>query len=553
MPKIKTLPAAVVEKIAAGEVVERPASIVKELVENSLDAGATKIKIELEKAGKQKIVVTDDGHGMDEEDLQLSLESHATSKISELDDLLSILSFGFRGEALASMDQVSSLTIASRPKQKATGFIFEKKTQKLIPQGMPTGTQVTIENLFSAIPARKKFLKSNTTELNKIIDTVTRLALAHHQVGLQLLNEQKLLLDVPTQQNFSDRVEELLGLTNAELLPVSFSQPHLEITGLIGKPPLSRSTNNRQYLFINNRSVNHPGLENTIRHTYGNLIEKSKHPVFVLFLEIPPQTVDINVHPRKETISFMDENLVKEMTAQAISQSLFSYQMPDERPLALKDNDFRLSYMSQDLKQQVTPWSVKELATTKQILQIHDLYLIAATKKGLMLIDQHAAHERILYEQFRTAFKEKKKRTFKLKKSVVLKLSPTDFQLMESQLESLLELGFDITAFGQKSFKVNAVPKLLKDHQIKDLLLNVLEELQQNYPSYSTNTLIERTLSSLACRAAIKSGEPLTEAERKKLLKKLSQTKTQYTCPHGRPVSIQLTLNDLAKMFKRIK
>lgn len=556
MPKIKTLPAAVVEKIAAGEVVERPASIVKELIENSLDAKATKIKIELKKSGKQKITITDDGHGMDQVDLQLSLDAHATSKITQIDDLMSVLSFGFRGEALASMDQVSVLTIASKPKKKTIGFIFKKKNQKMTPQGMPTGTQVMIENLFTLIPARKKFLKSNTIELNKIIDVVTRLALSHHQVGFQLFNDEKMLLDVPPKQKLSNRIKELLGLSSEELLPVNFSQPHLKITGVVGKPPLSRSTNNRQYLFINNRGVQHTGIENTIRHTYGNLIEKNKQPIFVLFFNLPPQTIDINVHPRKETISFMDEDLIKEMTVQGIKKTLFSnteYENSDASLLTLKDNEFRLSHLSQELKQVVTPWSVKDLSKVEQILQIHDLYLIVETKKGVILIDQHAAHERILYEQFKTSFRKKNKQSYKLKKPVVLKLSPTDAQLMESQLETLRVLGFDLTAFGQKSFKINAVPKLLKDHKIKELLLNILDELQENYQSYSTNTLIERTLSSLACRAAIKSGDSLTDNERKKLLKKLSQTKTQYTCPHGRPVSIELSLNDLAKMFKRIK
>ncbi len=553
MPRIKTLPQAVVNKIAAGEVVENPASIIKELIENSLDAKATQIKIELKKSGKEKIVVTDDGHGMVKEDLKLATLPHTTSKIRHLDDLLGVLSFGFRGEALASIDQVSQLTIASRPTEEQTGFVVQKETQQIKPLGMPIGTQVVIEDLFNTIPARKKFLKSKTMELNKIIKIVTQLALANHQIGFQLLNDKKLIIDVPAQQTFINRVEELLGLEKPQLLPVDFSQPHLKITGFIGKPPLSRSINNRQYLFVNQRSITHSGIEKTVRHAYGNLIEKSHHPIFVLFIKAPPQTVDVNVHPQKETISFIDESLIKKAIHEAISQSLFSYESNPQKTLIFKDNDFRLSYLSQQLKEEVTPWSVKDLAKTEQILQVHNLYLIAATKQGVILIDQHAAHERILYEQFKAAFNEKKKQSFKLKKSLIIKLSPTDSQILESQLESLTELGFDLTSFGQTSFKINALPKLLKDHQPKELILNLIDELHHHQSSYATNTLIERTLSSLACRAAIKAGDLLTETESKKLLKKLSQTKTQYTCPHGRPVSIELSLNELGRMFKRIK
>jgi DNA mismatch repair protein MutL len=556
MPKIKTLPPKVVEKIAAGEVIENPASIVKELIENSLDAEATQIKVELKNAGKQKIMVTDNGHGMAEDDLVLSVAPHATSKITHLDDLMGVLSFGFRGEALSSMAQVSHIKIASREKKKKIGMLYSHQLEKTTPQGMPQGTQVVIENLFATIPARKKFLKSATVELNKIIEVVTHQALSSYQVGFQLFNDQKLITEIPAEQNFSERVSELLGLSPQELLPVDFSQPHLEITGLIGRPPLSRSNNNRQYLFVNHRSVSHPGLQNTIRHTYGNLLEKNRQPVFALFIKVPPQTVDINTHPRKETLTFMDEELIKEMMTAAIKQTLFAETLYDHggnTELTLKDNEYRLSHLSQELKEIVTPWSVKDLSLSKQVLQVHDLYLITQTQTGVVLIDQHAAHERILYEQFKAALINQSRQSHYLKESLVLELSPADFRLLTNYLETLTKLGFELSPFGKKSFKVNAVPELLKDHHLKELLLNILDELNEHQTTYQTDTLIERTLSSLACRAAIKAGDSLTPSEAKKLLKKLALTKTQYACPHGRPVSISLNLNELAKMFKRIK
>lgn len=560
MAKIHQLSAQVISQIAAGEVIERPVYAVKELVENSLDAGADSITIQIEDAGLKKIAVTDNGEGMSKEDLLLSFKPHTTSKISN--DLIGIQTLGFRGEALSSIASIADLSIQSKTSGSAAGNqirIFHGDAQDIMPIGMPVGTTVSVAHLFANVPARKKFLKSSRTEFRHTVDLITQYALVYPKIRFLLLHNKKVVLDLPKDQTVEERLNKLLGATTfMHLLPIIDEPSFLEIHGFVARPQIATRTLTKQYLFVNGRVVSDRMITTAVKEAYGNLLDGTHFPVYVLYLNLPAEGVDVNVHPRKEQVNFVSRTAVLDAVKAAVSKTLM------ENDLTFGSISFSSfstrtgstqTYAADVLREDVSPWTVKDAAhilKNSDIIQIHNTYLLAQTARGLVLIDQHAAHERILYEQFATELQiqKKKMRIFHLAKPMVLDLSPTDSEGVTEHIDSFKALGFEIEHFSENAYRLNCVPELLKDRDITSLILELIEQFDSG-KKVTTDFYSEKMLSFLACRSAVMAGERLTENEARRLIEKLEDTPNNATCPHGRPTKIEVTKDALDKMFKR--
>lgn len=565
MPTIRILPRQLVAQIAAGEVVERPASAVKELIENSLDAGATQIAITLEDAGTKKIIITDNGHGMNRENISLAAMEHATSKIESFDDLLSIGTLGFRGEALASIAAVSRLTILSKTANDKIGNQIVAEHGIIgepMPAGSPTGTTVIVETLFAHTPARKKYLKTLPTEMRHIMDAITLAAIAHPEVSFTLTHNGKRILELPAEHARDARIRAVLGADIAQhLIPLARTSPHLAIEGYVGKPQIASTRKDMQFVFVNGRPVTNALVIDAVRAAYGSLIEPKAHPVCILFLTLPLESVDVNIHPRKETVDFKNGRAIAEVITRTVERELtkndLTYTIRDESETSLTLRDRGMDgYTASALKHAVTPWKVNQATAEREaeILQIHNVYLLAETPSGMLLIDQHAAHERILYEQFKAAFVDAQgeHEVYTLPEALVCELPASTHAVLEEHLATLASLGFTIEHFGHRACKVRAVPTLFKGRDIVLLLRELLDALIDEVPTTALDTITERTIAFLACRSAIKAGDYLAPHERKNLLEKLSTCGTSYTCPHGRPTHIEISKSELHKMFKRI-
>lgn len=579
MGKIKILPENVANKIAAGEVVERPASVVKELVENSLDAQVSQIKVEVESGGIKKILVIDDGTGMDKEDIQKCFLRHGTSKIFQEEDLLSIKSLGFRGEALSSIAAVSKMKIKSKVEKETAGTLLELEageTKKISSAGMPTGTSIEVSDLFFNVPARRKFLKSSPTEFRHIIDIITTHSLACENIGFVLKHNGKLVFSLEKNLSREEKIKELLGEeVFRNLLAVFFSHPHLKIEGFVSKPSLTAQASYKQFTFVNKRGVKDRVIAAAVKEAYGTLLPAKTYPIFFLYLTLPYEMVDVNVHPRKEEVKFVNSQFIFQSVKAAVSQALVrgdltpSLQRVTRGPTRLgqvrppKPRDYNKERavvgekeLEKELKfyKELLPWEEElKVRVAEEILQVHNLYLIKPTEEGILIVDQHAAHERILYEKLIESFKSEKKENISqaLLLPLTVELSFSEAEILRENLKTLTRLGFEIEEFGRNSFKINSVPNILKAHDIVSLITEVIEDLGQERPPKEVDEKSLRTIVFLACRSAIKAGDPLSKEECRDLLEKLEETKTKYTCPHGRPVKVIISLAELQKMFKR--
>lgn len=579
MGKILQLPDTLITKIAAGQVIERPAYAVKELLENALDAGAQNITIEYRGGGSELIRVTDDGVGMEKEDLRNSFLRHTTSKIREETDLHQITTFGFRGEALASIASLSTCTIQSKDKDSTTGtrvVIKHGDVEEMSSVGMTTGTQVKIEDLFESTPARKKVLKSPQTEARHILDVITRAALANNHVSFHVLRDGRKPLILPRRETSEERLRDLLGGEFGEkALPVFREHPYVTVRGWISHPHSPVPSSGGQYLFVNSRPTQDASINAVVKKTYGTLLDPRRFPGFVLFLTMPYDTVDVNIHPRKNHVRFHHSTTVLETVAEAVEQALEKNNLTffDKRwgnnktqykpleemvsePFLAREGGTQ-TYAGKKLKQDVTPWRVKPTPQGREtnVLQVDNTYLVFSTpgKEGITIIDQHAAHERILYEQFLQEYQNKtgKDKSHRLEKAVLVKLSPSHAELLHERRDDFTTLGFDLEDFGDSTVKVNAVPSLLQDRDVRQLLFDILKDLEDNLPTQTIDTNTFRMLSYLACRSAIKAGDPLTQDECLNLVEKLENTDKNYTCPHGRPVMVTISVRELETMFKR--
>jgi len=587
---IKKLSPDLINKIAAGEVVERPASVVKELVENSIDAQADLISIDLEKGGTNLIVITDNGTGMSKDDALLALERHTTSKISTLDDLFNIQTLGFRGEALASIASVSQFTLETKTKAgiEGTKLTFNNSQLTINPCGCDQGTKIIIKDLFYNVPARKKFLKTPLTEYNHILEIITNYALIYPGTSFKLTHNKSLIFNLPKTNSWLERLKQVLGQDIAkDLIPIE-QKGTIEITGFIGKPEIARQNRKSQYVFVNKRAVNDFLIAKAVKESYGSLIPRELNPVFVLNLQLPPKLVDVNVHPRKAEVKFKDSQEIYLAVLQAVQKSLTANLLPPQIKFApgqtgkiysLKPTAFseiykpKVSYQ-QNLNNLKAPTNrvSQALEFSKQILgeefteqkavvgdwrllgQIHNAYLLVEAPQAILIIDQHAAAERILYEKFKAEYSQAGHKSQKLLLPLNLELSHKEVEILNQSLEFLKNIGFEIEIFGANTFIVNAVPQVLDKLDIKQTILGLINDLEEHdfNQAKSIEDKKDLVIKYAACRTAVKFQDKLEIKEQIRLLEDvLAMMDKINTCPHGRPFIMELTLDQLAKNFKR--
>lgn len=588
MSIIKLLPENLVNQIAAGEVVERPASVVKELVENSLDAGADRIEIELKDGGKTFIRVADNGKGMSRDDLEMSLQRHATSKIKEEKDLWNIGTMGFRGEALASICSVSKFFLRSKTAESVGGFEIcaEGGDIKQIKEvGMNTGTQVEVYDLFFNTPARQKYLKQDSTELGRVTGLMNQIALANPRVAFKLIHNDKNVFDWSKKTDLISRLAEVLGGGAADaMIPVFFGGSAFQIDGFVGKPLLSRTTTQHQYFLVNGRPIQHALLANRIRAAYHSMLMEEKKPVFVMNITIDPALIDVNVHPRKLEIRFEDQEALVRAVYGAVKTALekenlmprgFSESqryMSDSFPKVggafggggfTSGNDFNCRTSEKEI-QNTLGFNQKmfeardqqniaeEIENKIEVLsQINNSYIVAKDANGLILIDQHAAHERVRYEELMKQFHNQEKMVQPLLTPLQIELSGEEISLMEENMQVFNALGFDIEEFGGNTFIVNSVPACLSGEDLDGVIKGVLDDIANSKAPTEMQGRAEVMLTYMSCRSAIKFGQKLGFAEMQSLIEQLFKMERPYTCPHGRPTMVSLSMNELARMFGR--
>ena len=557
---IKILAPEVVSKIAAGEVIERPASVVKELVENSLDAGATQIAVEAQGGGVGLIKVSDNGAGIPASEIELAFHRYATSKINDMDDLGNISSLGFRGEALPSIAAVAEVEISTQtPSDNIGSYIYLQKGDIVRREGCsrPQGSTVTMRRLFRYFPARLKFLKSANTENSHIAHLVSQYALAFPEVKFSLLLDKHLTLRTTGNGELREVINEIYGLEVAQaMLKVEQKDTLTKVNGLISPPSLARS--NRSYLsfFVNRRWVRSPLLIRATEEAYHGLLMDGKHPIAIIDISLPAQEVDVNVHPAKAQVKFRHEQAVFADVEKAIKEVLsrtpiarskavpfsatpWQWQSPQMLPQMIRDNEPVL----------VTPLPTLELPILRVLGQLVDTYIIAEGPDGLYLIDQHAAHERILYDKILTQWSQKEVEVQGLLEPLTMELSPTEEETLKSKKEALTEFGFTIEPFGIRSCLIRAVPALITKANIIEAVSTLLDNLanKQNPTPWE-----EKIAESLACHSAIRAGQQLSNEEMRELIRQLEQAHQPRTCPHGRPTMIHLSLHQLEKEFGRV-
>ncbi len=644
MPEIRKLDPSLVNKIAAGEVIERPASVVKELLENAIDAGATRIDVALEEGGTQLIRVADNGGGMAAADLPLAVAPHATSKLYTADDLFNIRTLGFRGEALASIASVSRLRIVSRPSDQIEGHEFlssDGQTEGPRPCAAPTGTSVEVRQLFFNVPARRKFLRQAPTELTHAIEQMARMALAHPRVAFTLSHNGRSSRNLPATMDRRTRIADFYGAELAEcLIPIDRTERGLRIEALIAPPAQSRASTKWQYLFLNGRFISDRRIGFAVREAFRGLVEHDRYPVVFIFLTTDPQAYDVNVHPTKIEVRWRDAALVQSQVLAVLRETLLSRDLTpglslsrstggqiafsgdelsgQERTRAaladyLKSIDptqTRLSFQPPRFRSESLRPSISETLTTRypsieetakpstpssgadrpppidwdtpaqstpsispppperatanaapfgseapgpaSVIQVHNTYLVAQTDEGIIIVDQHALHERILYERFRERILAGPLESQRLLIPPTVEVSPAMVQATETHRELLLRLGIELSVFGPTTLAVQGFPSLLKSVEPGAFVADMLEKLSEQSEPPSDETLVHQVLDMMACKAAVKAGDPLTPEEMQALLLQRHLTDRASNCPHGRPTTLQLSTRDLERQFKRV-
>jgi DNA mismatch repair protein MutL len=593
--RIVILSEEIANKIAAGEVVERPASIVKELVENSIDAGASDIRVELEKGGCQSIKVIDNGSGIEREDVPLVFERHATSKIYNFEDIYSVASFGFRGEAMPSIASVARVELLTRRKDDLAGTkaVLEASTIKEIaPAGCPDGTQISVTKIFANVPARRKFLKTEATEQGLCLDAITRLALAHPEIRFKVLVNDKESFVAPEVADVSKRISMVMGDDfSSHCISLDAQKDNISLTGFISRPEFTKSNSKSIYLFVNKRFVRDNSVTHAVLSAYRQIIEPRRYPAAVLFLDLPPEDVDVNVHPAKMEVRFKDSRSVYDLVSRTIAENLagaetskgnFIYRLaPNQKKdsasgfTSLRDRvpakPFGL-FSRQNLQQAINEdllrrpvaerlsaayesdnVPVKEIISftgMRYVGQFANTYLIFEGDEGLVLLDQHAAHERIILEQLK-----KTTGTQVISQSLlmpeIVNLTPGQITLFSEYIDFLREIGLEIEIFGRDAIAVKAVPATLSQVKISEMISDIADQLSDQNQMPSLQERKEKILASLACRAAIKANNILSSEEVAALCRELEATPFNLTCPHGRPITINFPLSEIERMFKR--
>ncbi|HZY62923.1 MAG TPA: DNA mismatch repair endonuclease MutL [Edaphobacter sp.] len=638
MGRIRILSDLVANQIAAGEVVERPASVVKELLENSLDAGATRIRIEVEGGGRKLIRIADNGHGMMKDDALLAFERHATSKLRTSDDLLSIATLGFRGEALPSIASVSRLALETRAAEEDSGTFIEiagGNIQRVEEAGLPVGTTITIRDLFFNTPARRKFLRSEQTELSHIAALVTHYALAHPGKHFELHSATQSLLIAPIAATSGDRLFQIFGReTSSLMLPITaemdfaragLPEPppwkrevdyvppdpgYLRITGFISKPELQKLNRNSVYVFVNHRLVRDKLVLHALTEAYRNIIPPTSFPVVLLFLEMPPQEVDVNVHPAKTEVRFRQSAFVHDFIRDTVrtalmqarpvasfaaalhntphasasltldvspmpdgpTQPVFDPNLPqseaepalaDAAPFSLAaqpvpESPGRLSFPEAQIPVGYEAPTADEnatlnsLATLKPLGQLRDSFIIAVNEEGLWIVDQHVAHERVLFEKILREREVEKVQRQRLLMPVLVDLLPGQMVSFARLADELERNGFEAEPFGPTTIAIKAAPVGLEGRELERMLEEVLAVPDREQQAENAEARSRRIAASIACHAAIKVNMPLEPAKIDWLLAELGKTEHPTSCPHGRPIALRYTHKDIARAFQRI-
>jgi DNA mismatch repair protein MutL len=554
--RIRLLPEHVANQIAAGEVVERPASVVKELVENALDADAKRITVTIKAGGRSAVVVADDGWGMSRDDALLALERHATSKISKAEDLASIRSLGFRGEAVPSIAAVSRLTLTSRERGTLSGTQIQIAGGKILSvqdTGAAEGTTVEVRNLFFNLPARRKFLRSEQTETAHIEHIVTLCALAHPSVAFKFVVDERERFNLAPAGKLIDRLRELYGTQLVEqLLPLTGE----DITGFIGKPGISRADRSQQHVFVNGRPVESKGINYALREGYHTALMRGQFPVTFLFIEIEPELVDVNIHPSKREVRFRDEYAVRQAVINAVRAALEPKGAPIS-PIASRSLPVVPVEDTGDYTQPTfeVPAPAAEVHTEEgrwRILGVvGQLYVLIESPEGLVLMDQHAAHERVLFERMLKDCASDSAPSQKLLLPVTLEMDARDAAFLHANLKTLHKLGIGVSEFGERTFLVDALPPYFKLENVLQTFRNIVDELRQTGEQVHARRLGEDKIATTVCRHAVKAHDPLRGEELRALLAQLHQCDLPYTCPHGRPTLIQMSYAELEKKFGR--
>ncbi|MGD8561185.1 MAG: DNA mismatch repair endonuclease MutL [Desulfarculaceae bacterium] len=592
---MRVLPEAVANQIAAGEVVERPASVLKELLENSLDAGASRIMVEVAAGGRRLIRVVDDGRGMDPDDLLLSLERHATSKVQDSEDLLKVATFGFRGEALPSIASVSRMTLRSRPQGAESGSevqVVGGSVREVQEIGCPSGTQVEVKDLFFNTPARRKFLKSQTTESAHLTSALMRLALGNPQTAFRFSSGGKVVYDLPPSPELAVRAAALLGREVVDqMVSVQEQVSGLQIKGLAGMPSLHRAAYDQVYTLVNNRYVRDRVLIHAVAEAYKGLLPMGRRPVLVVNLIMDPAQVDVNVHPAKTEVRFRRQQQVHDGLVEGLRQGLAAARKATKPPIHVVPRAHTPKFSGgsntvlrpepeqwkrpRPIEREIQPPSLStppppeepgEAAPPArpeirplfspvgdlQVLgQLHGLYILCSSPEGLVIVDQHAAHERLTYESLKRSMQTGGLPGQGLLVPATLELTPQEAAWAESQAGDWRRLGLEMEPFGGLTWAVVAIPPLLSGRDVSTVVRDLLSELHSAGVSAQTPEFLEVALRSLACRSSIMSGQNLGGDELSHLVNKAASLPPPVTCPHGRPVFLSLSRGQLARYFKR--
>ena len=554
---IRVLAAEVVSKIAAGEVVERPASVVKELIENSLDAGATQIAVEAQGGGVELIKVSDNGAGIPASELELAFHRYATSKIDNLDDLEKISSLGFRGEALPSIAAVAEVEISTQTSSETIGSYLHLRKGEVIhreSRARPQGTTVTVRRLFRYFPARLKFLKSANTENSHIANLVSQYALAFPEVKFNLVLDKRPSLRTTGNGDLREVISAIYGSEVAQrMLKAEQKDGLAKVSGLTSPPSLARSNRNYLSFFVNRRWVRSPLLTRATEEAYRGLLMDGQHPIAVINISLPTQELDVNIHPAKAQIKFCHEQTVFSSVQKAIEEALAKTPIASSKavPFSVSSGQWQSPRMIMDNEPAfvVAQLPTLELPVLRVLGQLANTYIIAEGPDGLYLIDQHAAHERILYDRISEQWAQKEVEVQGLLQPITIELSPREKETLKSSKEFLTEFGFTIEPFGNRSYLIRAIPALMARANIIEIITALLDNLASKE---SPNPWEEKIAQYLACHGAIRAGQQLSNEEMRELIKQLERTKQPRACPHGRPTMIHLSAHQLEKEFGRI-
>ena len=580
MGRINRLPPDLANQIAAGEVVERPASIVKELVENAIDAGARRVSIHIEFGGKKQVRVEDDGEGMEPDDARLAIERHATSKIRRADDLAAILTLGFRGEALPSIASVSHFVLRTRARGQQSGTELRVNggtIASVAEVGAAEGTVVEVNDVFYNLPARRKFLKSDGAEAAQVSRVTTQLALAYPEVGFRLTSGGRTVLECPPAASLRDRLYQVYGERD-DLLDVRKDAGGIRLTGFVAALAEQGPTRGPQNVFVNRRIVKDRTIAHAIINSYSQASIKERSPEVHLFLEMAPDAVDVNVHPTKAEVRFRDQSLVHEVVRRALMDALGQSGVPQLqlRPVAvdapqptasalpgvlaggafpnrwLPDDARALSSSAGSERAVTAPAATVEIKPMIPLGQFRDTFIIAVDDEGVAIIDQHVAHERVLFERVMEKLTAGRLESQLLLIPMVIDVSPSAHQALVNRTTELQRLGFEIDSFGAATVKVTAIPALLDANDCAKALLALAEDLEGLDRGALVQDALQRIAATTACHAAVKANDPLTYEKMTHILDELRATAYSTICPHGRPVMLRLTRREIEKNFERI-